>query len=382
MSKKIKIALNAVPLMSPLTGIGQYVRALSEELINVEELDLSFFYGVGWEKVIREQALPPTADSLKLFVRKNIPYSYELRRWAQQKTFKSGIKKFKPNLYHEPAFLTYRFEGPTVLSVHDLSWIRYSHAHPKERVRAMHKFFVPSLSRADLIITDTHFVKQELIDVFGVEASKIHPIHLAAEELFRPRLDEETKSILDSRGLLHGQYWLSVGTLEPRKNLKLLFEAFMQLSVKDRKRCPLVVMGMNGWGNESWQSQLQSMIDSGEVIYTGYLPRHEQAVIVSGAKALIYPSLYEGFGLPLVEAMQSGVPVIAANASCLPEVVGAAGLLVNPHDSDFLKEKLCELLDDKDILVKLTSKSLQRSADFSWRKCAQQTLDVYKIALN
>jgi glycosyltransferase involved in cell wall biosynthesis len=382
MSKKIKIALNAVPLMSPLTGIGQYVRALSEELINVEELDLSFFYGVGWEKVIREQGLPPTTDSLKLFVRKNIPYSYELSRWAQQKTFKSGIKKFKPNLYHEPAFLTYRFEGPTVLSVHDLSWIRYPHAHPKERVRAMHKFFVPSLSRADLIITDAHFVKQELIDVFGVEASKIHPIHLAAEQLFRPRLDEETKSILDSRGLLHGQYWLSVGTLEPRKNLKLLFEAFMQLSVEDRKRCPLVIMGMNGWGNESWQSQLQSMIDSGEVVYTGYLPRHEQAIVVSGAKALIYPSLYEGFGLPLVEAMQSGVPVIAANTSCLPEVVGDAGLLVKPDDSDSLKEKMWELLDDKDTLVKLASKSLQRSADFSWRKCAQQTLSVYKKALN
>ena len=221
-----------------------------------------------------------------------------------------------------------------------------------------------------------------MIDVFGVEASKIHPIHLAAEELFRPRLDEETKSILHSRGLLHGQYWLSVGTLEPRKNLKLLFEAFMQLSGEDRKRCPLVVMGMIGWGNGSWQSQFQSMIDSGEVIYTGYLPRHEQAVIVSGAKALIYPSLYEGFGLPLVEAMQSGVPVIAANASCLPEVVGDAGLLVSPDDSNSLKEKMCELLDDKDFLVKLASKSLQRSADFSWRKCAQQTLGVYKIALN
>jgi alpha-1,3-rhamnosyl/mannosyltransferase len=382
MTEKIKIALNAVPLMSSLTGIGQYVRALSEELINIEELDLSFFYGVGWEKEIREQGLPPAANNLKLFVRRNIPYSYELSRWAQQKTFNNGVKKNKPNLYHEPAFLTYRFEGPTVLSVHDLSWIRYPHAHPKERVRAMHKFFEPSLSQSDLIITDAHFVKQELIDVFGVEASKIYPIHLAAEELFRPRLQEEIKPILHARGLLHGQYWLSVGTLEPRKNLKLLFEAFIQLSVEDRKRCPLVIIGMIGWGIESWQSQLQSMIDSGEVIYTGYLPRHEQAVIVAGAKALIYPSLYEGFGLPIVEAMQSGVPVIAANASCLPEVVGDAGLLVSPDDSNSLKEKMCELLDDKDFLVKLASKSLQRSADFSWRKCAQQTLGVYKKALN
>jgi len=127
---------------------------------------------------------------------------------------------------------------------------------------------------------------------------------------------------------------------------------------------------------------LPSMVQSGDVIYNGYLPRKEQAALVAGAKALVYPSLYEGFGLPLVEAMQCGVPVIASNASCLPEVLGGAGVLVDPNDPGSLKDRLLELMDDKDLATRLGEKSLKRSQDFSWKKCAQETLSVYKRAIN
>jgi alpha-1,3-rhamnosyl/mannosyltransferase len=378
----MKLALNAVPLMSPLTGIGQYVRALSTELLKLQQLEVSFFYGTGWEQKIRVHGLAPAANQLKLGLRKYLPYSYELSRWVQQKTFSHGVKQHKPVLYHEPSFLSYQFDGPTVLTVHDLSWIRYSAAHPPERVRAMNKFFEPSLRRAQHIITDAHFVKQELIDVFGVDENKIHPIHLAADDVFEPMSALQTQKALVPRGLVHGEYWLSVGTLEPRKNLKLLFEAFSQLSPAQRMRCPLVVMGMAGWGEQSWLPQMRQMVNAGEVIFTGYVPRQEQAAILAGAKALVYPSLYEGFGLPLVEAMQCGVPVIAANASCLPEVLGGAGVLVDPLDPAGLKRRMGELLDDTALAAGLANNGLARSQDFSWAKCAQQTLDVYKLALD
>jgi alpha-1,3-rhamnosyl/mannosyltransferase len=310
-----------------------------------------------------------------------VPYSYELRRWAQQKTFSYGVTQHKPELYHETSFLSYRFDGPTVLTVHDLSWIRYPKAHPPERVRAMNKFFEPSLVRADHIITDAEFIKQELIEVFGIAPQKIHPIHLAAEDPFKPMNSTETKQVLSLRDLFHGKYWLSVGTLEPRKNLGLLFEAFSQLSSMQRKLCPLVVMGMVGWGEQSWLPRVQQMVDSREIIFTGYLSRQEQVTVVAGAKALVYPSLYEGFGLPLVEAMQCGVPVIAANASCLPEVLGGNGLLVDPRNALDLKERMQELLEDSFMGGELSRKALARSQDFSWAKCAEQTLDVYKLAL-
>ena len=381
MSAPIKLAFNAVPLLSHLTGIGQYVRALGEELLKSEELDVSFFYGVGWDRGLRDKVLPPVANNFKLVVRKHLPYSYELNRWAQQKVFSRGVRGVKPTLYHEPSFLSYRFEGSTVLSVHDLSWIRYPETHPAERVRAMHKFFEPSLGRADLVITDSDYVRGELIEVFGVEAAKVQTIHLAADDVFQRMSSEETRPVLQGMSLTHGQYWLAVGTLEPRKNLGLLLEAFSRLPASLRKRCPLVIAGMKGWGEEGWMRALPSMVQSGDVIYNGYLPRKEQAALVAGAKALVYPSLYEGFGLPLVEAMQCGVPVIASNASCLPEVLGGAGVLVDPNDPGSLKDRLLELMDDKDLATRLGEKSLKRSQDFSWKKCAQETLSVYKRAL-
>ena len=381
MSAPIKLAFNAVPLLSPLTGIGQYVRALGEELLKSEELDVSFFYGVGWDRGLRDKVLPPVANNFKLVVRKHLPYSYELNRWAQQKVFSRGVRGVKPTLYHEPSFLSYQFDGPTVLSVHDLSWIRYPEAHPAERVRAMHKFFEPSLRRADLVITDSDYVRGELIEVFGVAEAKVKTIHLAADEVFKRMSSEETGSVLQGLGLTHGQYWLAVGTLEPRKNLRLLLEAFSQLPASLRKRCPLVISGMKGWGEGGWMRALTSLVQSGDVIYTGYLPRKEQAALVASAKALVYPSLYEGFGLPLVEAMQCGVPVIASDASCLPEVLGDAGVLIDPYDPDSLKDRLLELMDDKGLATLLAEKSLRRSQDFSWKKCAQETVSVYKKAL-
>ncbi len=378
----MKLALNAVPLMSPLTGIGQYVKSLSTELLKLQQLEVSFFYGTGWDKRVRHHGLAPAANQLKLGLRKYLPYSYDLSRWAQQKTFDYGIRRYKPALYHEPSFLSFEFDGPIVLTVHDLSWIRYPAAHPPERVRAMNKLLEPSLRRAHLIITDTHFVKRELISSFGIDEAKIHPIHLAADDVFAPMTDGQSQQALMPRGLVHGQYWLSVGTLEPRKNLKLLFEAFSQLLPAQRKRCPLVVMGMAGWGEPSWLPQMRQMVNAGEVIFTGYVPRQEQAAILTGAKALVYLSLYEGFGLPLVEAMQCGVPVIAANASCLPEVLCGAGVLVDPLDPTDLKERMQELLDDTAFGALLANKGLARSQDFSWAKCAQQTLYVYKLALS
>ncbi len=378
---RIRLAVNATALLSPLTGIGHYVRALMNALQSTGQVESNYFYGGAWSTALRNVPLPQTANQVKLAVRRFMPRAYEVSRWLQQQRFGSGMKNWSGGLYHEPNCLAFEFDGPTVLTVHDLSWIRHPEAHPVERVRTMNKFFELSLRRAHRIVTDAHYVKQELIEVFGINEAKIHPIHLAADNVFEPLSDLQTQQALIPRGLVHGEFWLSVGTIEPRKNLKLLFEAFAQLTPVQRKRCPLVVMGRTGWGEQNWQHQVRQMVNAGEVIFTGYLPRQEQAVIIAGAKALIYPSLYEGFGLPLVEAMQCGVPVIAANTSCLPEVLGGAGVLVDPNDATDLKQRMEQLLDDMVLANGLAKKALIRSQDFSWTKCAQQTLDVYKMAV-
>jgi alpha-1,3-rhamnosyl/mannosyltransferase len=219
------------------------------------------------------------------------------------------------------------------------------------------------------------------MDVFGVKADRIRPVLLGVEPLFYPRTAEDTRSVLNRHNLVHGRYLLAVGTLEPRKNLQVALRAYMLLPQQIRKEFPLVLVGMNGWHTSELEQQIAPLVRAGEVRQIGYLPREELASVIAGALTLIYPSIYEGFGLPPLEAMACGVPVIAAEVSSLPEVVSDTGLLINPHDDEAVAQAIQRLVTDHDFRRHLSQKALARSAEFTWDKCARQTVDVYRQAL-
>jgi glycosyltransferase involved in cell wall biosynthesis len=187
---------------------------------------------------------------------------------------------------------------------------------------------------------------------------------------------------LSSHGLLHGQYLLAVGTLEPRKNLQVALQAFMQLPAALRQRYPLVIVGMKGWHTSALQEQLAPLVRAGEVRQLGYLSRDDLATIIAGALTLIYPSIYEGFGLPPLEAMACGVPVITSKVSSLPEVVGNTGLLIDPHDAEALAQAIQTLVLDADLRRDLSLKALARSREFTWDRCMAQTVDAYRHVLH
>lgn len=384
----LRIAFNGIPLLSPLTGIGQYTKNLLSQLDHAMDLTINKFYRVQWDKDLPQAhaAGPSSAKSAsrwKSFIRQAVPGAYTLSRTVEQHYFSAGVKSFKPDLYHEPSFLAYQFDGPTVITVHDLSWIRYPEMHPVERVRAMDKYFEPGLRRASRIITDSVFVKQELIQVFGVPEKIIHPVLLGADKtVFMPMLASQTQSVLTRLNLEHGQYLLAVGTLEPRKNLQLALHAFMRLPKTLRSRYPLVLVGMKGWHTSAIEVQLQPLIDAGEVRQLGYLSGEDLAKVIAGSCALVFPSVYEGFGLPPLEAMTCGVPVIASNTSSVPEVVGDAGILFSPDDVDALTMAMMRIVSAPDDQLLLGQKALARSGQFSWTACASQTHDVYRLALS
>jgi alpha-1,3-rhamnosyl/mannosyltransferase len=265
--------------------------------------------------------------------------------------------------------------------VHDLSWIRFPHTHPIERVRAMDTYFEKGLRRAALVLTDSVFVKNELMEVFGIGAERIRPIMLGVESLFRPQTADETLPVLQKLALTHGEYLLAVGTLEPRKNLKVVLRAFAQLPAAFRKRHPLVLVGMKGWHTSEFEAQIAPLVQAGEVRELGYLPREDLATVIAGATTLIYPSIYEGFGLPPLEAMACGVPVITSNVSSIPEVVGDAGIMLAPHDVDGIADAIRLVAEDADVRRDLAVKALLRSAEFTWGKCAEQTVEAYRDAL-
>ncbi|MFM8865926.1 MAG: glycosyltransferase family 4 protein [Limnohabitans sp.] len=376
----MKVAFNAVALLSPKTGIGRYVWNLATQLQQMPALEPCFFHGLGWSM----QCQAPMAESLREVLpklRSRLPWSYEIRRWIQSLTFKVGARNKGLQLYHEPNHLLLPFEGPTVLTVHDLSWIRYPAMHPVERVRAMDKHFENSLRRATRILTDSEFVKQELVDVFGMRPESIHPVHLGVEALFRPLDSAQTAQVLQQFGLMHGQYLLAVGTLEPRKNLGVALRAFMALPPARRKQCPLVLVGMRGWHTSALERQLAPLIRNGEVRQLGYLSRAHLAVVTAGACALVYPSVYEGFGLPPLEAMACRVPVIASNSASIPEVVGSSGILIDPQDEVHLTQAMLTMIEQPEVRDALAEQALQRSHAFSWNRCVRETVAVYRAVI-
>lgn len=377
----MRLAFNTTSLLSPLTGIGQYSHHLALGLASHPDINADFFCGAVWSKEVRDTPLQGSANFLP-WLRCHVPYSYQVRRLIQNNRFAQHIKKQVFDLYHEPNILPLPFDGPTVITVHDLSWIRYPHTHPPERVRAMDRYFQPGLDRASLILTDSEFVKCELMEVFGIQPERIHPVLLGVEALFHPRSSEDTHNVLIDHGLVHGQYLLAVGTLEPRKNLALALRAFMQLDPALRKRFPLVLVGMKGWHTSALEQQIAPLVAAGEIRLLGYLLREDLAKIIAGATTLIYPSIYEGFGLPPLEAMACGVPVITSNVSSIPEVVGDTGFMVDPQDVDGLAQAILTLLTAPDVHKSMAQKALMRSAQFTWGKCVDKTVDAYREVLS
>jgi alpha-1,3-rhamnosyl/mannosyltransferase len=181
---------------------------------------------------------------------------------------------------------------------------------------------------------------------------------------------------------LPDQYILFLGNLEPRKNLPRLMAAYQSLPQPIRRRYPLVIAGAKGWGTEEVKETLLSFRRDEKPIFTGYIPQTALPILYRGASLFVYPSLYEGFGLPVIEAMASGVPVITSGSTSLPEVVGDAGMLVNPYDVDRLKGAMMELLEDERKRKEMIEKGIVRARLFSWEKCARETITVYEKVLS
>ena len=196
------------------------------------------------------------------------------------------------------------------------------------------------------ILVDSNFVKTELLDYFGIKPEKVIVHHLAADNIYRQRTELEVYKTLNKFGLKFKKFILCVGTLEPRKNLTQAISAYRNLPSVIQDQYPLVVVGAKGWKSSQLESDLGALVNKGKAHLLGYVDQQTLADIFSSAKILLYPSLYEGFGLPPLEAMTSGVPVIVTNTASLPEVVGDAGIKVEIGDIQNTRSVLEEVLDN------------------------------------
>jgi glycosyltransferase involved in cell wall biosynthesis len=376
----MRILINATSLLSPRSGVGNYVYYMARTLRDVSNgTSYGYFYGMGFSSDLREKPSATYVESRKVVRRMGAVYP--LYRKALDLMFRARRPWKAYDLYHEPNFIPLPFDGPTVLSVPDLSVTLFPETHPSERVRLMETRFYPRLHRVNHFLTISHAVKKEMIEHLRLPEEKITVTHLGVDARFAPMTEGERDTILARYGLKGTAYILSVGTLEPRKNLVTLLGAYAAISPKTQERHPLVLAGGQGWLMDDLDQRVQSLGLSATVRRIGYVPDADLPALYGGAVVFVYPSLYEGFGLPPLEAMACGTPVIVSNVSSLPEVVGDAGIQVEPKNVAGWTGAMRNVLEDDTLRTTLRNRGLEQAKQFSWEKCARETHKVYEKCL-
>ena len=274
----------------------------------------------------------------------------------------------RPDICHYTNFLAPVSEDrPYVVTIHDMGLEVLPDAHPLAK-RLYTKRLIPRVARkARLIITNSEYSKWEIIRHLGIPEHRIRVTPLAASPEFRPVAAHPAHP-----------YFLYVGNLEPRKNLERLIEAFGRLHGKEHQ---LIIVGNRWYQGGVAERKARSLGLNGRVKFLGYVPRSDLPEIFSGATALVYPSLLEGFGLPIIEAMACGTPVITSNNSSMREVAGDAAALVDPRNVREIAEAMARVAEDSSLRAQLSQKGLKRASEFSWKKTAELTLEVYREAI-
>ena len=365
----MRVALCVDALAPQPGGIGRYTWELSKGLAESREIDSLHYFGRG--RLIAEPRLLIEGISLPRRRRMLRPF----HDWQLRHVLQSSV-------VHGPNyFLPGSVEGG-VITVHDLSVFRFPETHPLDRVRAFERLFESSMKRSAHIITDTETIRRELVETFSVRPESVTAIPLAVNASFRPVSAGSISRYLGEWGLTAQGYGLCISTLEPRKKILELIRAWRRLPDGLKSAFPLVLAGGSGWENEHLHDEIEIAVAEGWLRHLGFVDEHALPALYAGAALFVYPSSYEGFGLPPLEAMASGVPVIAANRTCLPEVCGDAARYVDPDDEDSLTDSIRESLLDADWRTEAARRGLQRASQFTWRRCVAETLTVYRKVVN
>jgi alpha-1,3-rhamnosyl/mannosyltransferase len=297
-------------------------------------------------------------------------------RWARAAYWRYA---FRGKVFHAPNYLLPQYADNAVVTVHDLSVFKFPETHPVERVRQFERDFSRSMSQARHLITDSHSTRQEVMDYLGWPADKITAVPLGVALQFKPATDPmRLAATLSGYGLAVGGYTLCVSTLEPRKKIDKLLQAYECLPQSLRERFPLLLVGSYGWLSDHLHQEVARLSGQGWLRYLGFVPEAALPALYAGARSFVYPSTYEGFGLPVLEAMASGVPVVTSNRSCLPELAGGAALLVDPDDVEALVLAVRRCLEDVSWRDAAIVQGLARAKNFSWSECMDQTAVIYR----
>lgn len=392
----MKVVIGANSLTGPLTGIGYYTKNLVNSLsLHPEVTDLKLLsHGLLSEPINNRSSdnqmdrdpQIEAHDKKPSFIGKLRPIAsrsstlVELYDAATSLAAKISLRKYASNdIFHSPDFQFAAFPGKIVVTIPDLSTITFPEFHPASRVTYINRHIKRAIERADHIVTISDFVKSEINEKLGVSNDRMTTIYPGVDRDFSPITEDEFKAAAIAPPVKYKNYFLFVSTIEPRKNLSGLLEAYKcYQETQGSSALPLIVVGLPGWNSADIHRDLSKLAQTGKVIYCGYVDRDKLRVLIAGSRALLFPSLYEGFGLPVIEAMKSGTAVLTSKNSAMAEISGGAALLVSPYQKEDICDSIIRLHRDDRLVKKAESAGIKVSNEFSWERCASQTVSLYK----
>ncbi len=369
----MRIVIDAQSLIEPLAGIGRYARCLLETFAKMPPgNEFHLFYGASlrqWRVKFPEFDNPDFHPKLIKFPGKIYRALTEKYKIAPPLAFMGSFDLFHGLNYYVP-----RVKYPSIVNIYDMSFALHPQFFTRERLSDIPPKAAVSSKRADRIITGSIAAKSDIVDIYNVPEDKVVVIPNGVEERFRPRGADEIE-LYRKRSGLPDKFLLYVGTVEPRKNITALAKAYKKLRLKD---VSLVIAGAKGWLYDGIVREIGELNLGERVIFTGRIPEEDLPLIYCSSLVFVYPSVYEGFGFPPLEAMACGAPVITGDRSSLPEIVGDAGLCVDPENVDILAGAMEYLLADEGKRRELAGKGIERAKGFSWKRCADKTMALYR----
>jgi glycosyltransferase involved in cell wall biosynthesis len=370
----MKIAIDLIQIPTKLAGVGFYMENLVKNLLAIDRDN--------------EYVLFVRRGTIKYFLvkQRNISYvispDYPLiiRVIWEQLVLPLRLLLAGCQVLHSPHYTTplLGWWFKRVVTFPDMTFFLFPEVHVKWKIGYFQKMTRLSARLADKIISISYSTTKDIKKILHVPDRRIATTQLAVAEAYRPITDKVRIGRTLQKYLINGEYLLYVGTLEPRKNITNMVKAYMLLPQKMRDQYKLVITGKKGWHYQELFALIESSADRENIICTGYVAENELPDIFNGARLFVYPSIYEGFGIPVLEAMACGVPVITSNVSSMPEVLGDAGILIDPGKPAEIGAAIEKVLTDNVLSDKMRCEGVKQAQKFSWRKCAAETLAVYE----
>ncbi len=379
--EQLSIGINIRFIQTTISGIGKYVLELVKALAQKDAENKYYLYEYNHTKVI----YPVEKENFSYVVPKFSTKVRSMRIFLEQFLFSWYIKKQELDVFHGPSFMLPVFKPKgtkCIITVHDLTFLRYPESFTFETKIYYKLFFKRSIDNADMIIADSEATKDDLMLYFHVPKNKIKVVYLGVDKAFTQIVDKSSVEEVQKKYTLPKKFFLFTGLLSPRKNIEGALRAFNSLRADVYKDYHFVIVGGKGWLYESIFRFVQEHNLKERVHFTGYIDAADLPVLYTLAEALVFPSFYEGFGLPILEAMACGCPVITSNVSSMPEVAGDAALLIDPKNTQEIADAMEKMVSGKKLRKQLVEKGYEQAKKFTWEKTAEETLALYKQVAN